>query len=910
MIEQQYYTRERRGIFRSAEGYDSIAKSKGLNDNFIKKYLHPFCFYSPPKSLEEIDERDISKFPQCLTCFQVESGELIIGNTSYVGADFTGLRNTFFTHNFIIPANEKEGYLKDFNRLIFAEGFGSSYDIEKGKLIEQISRLQYDDAGDLKADKRVLIEKLGITKEIFKKMLYAAFMTAEGKKKLYISLNVDIGDISLYAKVLLKHIFMGLPYDLKSNMGFMTYSKEAEARKYINITFVEKGSIRMGDSRYERDYVFDLSQNRIPYNDFNIEHNDYLDFIWESIMSGKSPDEFYRFCQPILADMKQDKRIQLETYDELSRIFQIRNGDEQLFVNNREEILDSFFKYLNKTNRIDKEELDSVFLELLDKEKKDLMEASRYIPTNNTILSYMRYYGFGDSSVNVKIAFIILLAIKNSKAFKEASYASQVFKTISKDGDLLKELIDMTFKYNALFIIEDYFNERLNSITGLKELFNEIKFWTDTSYKIVSEGFFINGTLDKLLGFLEKSRDKIYMGKEIHQFIPGLCNNSGSPQAGKACKEYGEYILKRVKEYIYRNIELGQLESKDIINLGYLKLGTDEEKYLILEDIRDLMAEDGEKARSSIRERMLDKRYGIYADNMKSLIKKIYKDNISPSSLENISMAFIQGGTVRELKYDAEQMLGYIYSNGGKASVYDYIIWSFENNVFTNTLNYESHKDAVKNYFINDDRDAIKDKAIRKRLYGCNNKLLDMMIKDIDYEVSSPFMKFIEKNKPQILGTAGIALASFLLIFASLFFLEYVNRGENGPGENPARIQIADMKIQIKSEIDNIAGKDFNYKIFAGVEDIGEADIETGITYKNIMIDNDGNFSAEEEDVEEFERKGRSKIKDDIILKYSVRLSTRKDLKAENVDSQEKLEKAYKAIEKILVDNYRIWEGL
>ncbi|MCQ1528572.1 GAP1-N2 domain-containing protein [Lutispora saccharofermentans] len=906
MIEQQYYTRERRGIFRSAEGYDSIAKSKGLNDNFIKKYLHPFCFYSPPKSLEEIDERDISKFPQCLTCFQVESGELIIGNTSYVGADFTGLRNTFFTHNFIIPGNEKEGYLKDFNRLIFAEGFASSYDIEKGKLIEQISRLQYDDAGDLKANKRVLTEKLGITKEIFKKMLYAAFMTVEGKKKLYISLNVEAKDISLYAKVLLKHIFMGLPYDLKSNMGFMTYSREAEAKKYINITFVEKGSIRMGDSRYERDYVFDLSQNRIPYNDFNIDHHDYLDFIWENMMSGKSPEEFYRFCQPILADMKQDKRIQLETYDELSRIFQIRNGDEQLFIDNREEILESFFKYLNKTNRLDKKELDGVFLELLDKEKKDLMEASRYIPTNNTILSYMRYYGFGDSSVNVKIAFIILLAIKNSKAFKDASYASQVFKTISKDGDLLKELIDMTFKYNALFIIEDYFNERLNSITGLKELFNEIKFWADTSYKVVSEGFFINGTLDKLLGFLEKSRDKIYMGKEIHQFIPGLCNNSGSPQAGKACKEYGEYILKRVKEYIYRNIELSQLESKDIINLDYLKLGTDEEKYLILKDIRGLMAEDGEKARSSIRERMLDKRYGIYADNMKSLIKKLYKSNIEPSSLENISMAFIQGGTVREPKYDAEQMLGYIYSNGGKASVYDYIIWSFENNVFTNTLNYESHKDAVKNYFINDDREAIKDKAIRKRLYGCNNKLLDMMIKDIDYEISSPLMKFIEKNKTQILGTAGIALASLLLLFASLFFLEYVNRGENGPDENPARVQIADMKAQIKSEIDNIAGKDFNYKIFAGVEDIGEDDIETGITYKNIMIDNDGNSSIEAEDVEELDREGKSKIKDDIVLKYSISLKAEKGSEAENADTQERLEKAYKAIEKILVDNYRM----
>ncbi|WP_458305985.1 GAP1-N2 domain-containing protein, partial [Clostridium perfringens] len=39
------YTRERRGTFRSAEGFDTVARSSGSEASFIKKVLHPFCQY-------------------------------------------------------------------------------------------------------------------------------------------------------------------------------------------------------------------------------------------------------------------------------------------------------------------------------------------------------------------------------------------------------------------------------------------------------------------------------------------------------------------------------------------------------------------------------------------------------------------------------------------------------------------------------------------------------------------------------------------------------------------------------------------------------------------------------------------------------------------------------------------------
>lgn len=44
LIQQQMYTRERRGIFRSTEGFDTVANSKGLDASFIKRCCIPYVY--------------------------------------------------------------------------------------------------------------------------------------------------------------------------------------------------------------------------------------------------------------------------------------------------------------------------------------------------------------------------------------------------------------------------------------------------------------------------------------------------------------------------------------------------------------------------------------------------------------------------------------------------------------------------------------------------------------------------------------------------------------------------------------------------------------------------------------------------------------------------------------------------
>lgn len=94
-IQQQMYTRERRGVFRSAEGFDTVARSSGLEPSYIKKVLHPFCQYEAPAELTARSEKDAEAYPAALHLFHTETGETVLGRSVFQPADFTGLRSAF-----------------------------------------------------------------------------------------------------------------------------------------------------------------------------------------------------------------------------------------------------------------------------------------------------------------------------------------------------------------------------------------------------------------------------------------------------------------------------------------------------------------------------------------------------------------------------------------------------------------------------------------------------------------------------------------------------------------------------------------------------------------------------------------------------------------------------------------------
>lgn len=89
MVEQQYYTKGRGGLFSQMAGYDTVAKTPLLKPEYIKKNIHPLCNYDIPSELQKDGETDETKYPPNFIIFPTSTGELIVGQAIYKNEDFT-----------------------------------------------------------------------------------------------------------------------------------------------------------------------------------------------------------------------------------------------------------------------------------------------------------------------------------------------------------------------------------------------------------------------------------------------------------------------------------------------------------------------------------------------------------------------------------------------------------------------------------------------------------------------------------------------------------------------------------------------------------------------------------------------------------------------------------------------------
>ena len=172
MIKQQYYTREKSGLYSLNPGYNTIAKSESLEDAFVVKLLQEYCFYEAPFKL--LNEKNYDKFPKAYTCINAPSGELVLGCSFFVPIDYEGKRSTYFTHNYVIPEKEKNSFIKNPEKIAYASGFKSSFDRTKGSILQEVTTIE---TNRLENDFTDLLHQLKIDKKTFKQLIMACFMS-------------------------------------------------------------------------------------------------------------------------------------------------------------------------------------------------------------------------------------------------------------------------------------------------------------------------------------------------------------------------------------------------------------------------------------------------------------------------------------------------------------------------------------------------------------------------------------------------------------------------------------------------------------------------------------------------------------------------------------------------------------
>ncbi|NMM63660.1 hypothetical protein HBE96_13450 [Clostridium sp. P21] len=320
MIEQHFYTRDRRGIFSKTPGYDTVAKSANLQDEFIINTLHDLCFYEAPASLA--GEEDLSKYPKALFCVNTEEGSMVIGESAFVGRDYTGERNRYFTHNYIIPEEEKDDYIKNPERIIYSEGFINNYDINEGHVIPEVKEIRKAEFLSGNSSIEEMYSKASINEEIFVNIIKASFHAAQYGKKIYIVLDCDNNLIADISREILKYLYRVLPFKVRRKIGFITYMKAPKSKSLINIIFLCKGSIKRINTELKAGYIFDIPNKEFYIDGIDKEKHLFIDFAINNVENVQVLNDFFSKVD----HNKLEESLNLRRYDDILNVDNERNS--------------------------------------------------------------------------------------------------------------------------------------------------------------------------------------------------------------------------------------------------------------------------------------------------------------------------------------------------------------------------------------------------------------------------------------------------------------------------------------------------------------------------------------------------------------------------------------------------------
>lgn len=254
-INQQMYTRERRGLYNVNAGYDSIAKSDGLTDSFVKGEIHPYCvFFGGARSL---------------TVAHFSCGSMLLGQAVHVPVDFTGQRAAFFAHNYILPAERVGECLGDIERL-FLTNFETSYELNRGGELEELDVLP------VSPSKSNSISFHDISETMLTHITNCVIKSVESAKKTYVILSPKTRQKHEFACAMIVEIYKNLPVWLKHIFGFCTCSREPEKRKNIHLVFLESEAFRVGGTRFAGDFTVDLRCEVPPQSPYCIDFAAYI----------------------------------------------------------------------------------------------------------------------------------------------------------------------------------------------------------------------------------------------------------------------------------------------------------------------------------------------------------------------------------------------------------------------------------------------------------------------------------------------------------------------------------------------------------------------------------------------------------------------------------------------------------
>ncbi|MEC0175432.1 hypothetical protein P4H83_11245 [Paenibacillus favisporus] len=789
-VQQQMYTRERRGIFRSTEGFDTIARSLGLEHGFIKKVLHPFCQYDAPAELTARSEKEAAAYPDALHLFRAETGETVLGRSVYQPADFTGLRSAFFTHNYVLPPGWMEQTGTDYRRLLNAQ-FTDHYDIELGPDLPELGDLPVEKDGQSMAAAEVmaLLEELHIDEKVFKQLLFAAISSVSGKKKVYIVLDVPVEQLSVKARELLHVLYGSLPYALRSELGFLTYAKEPQSKKGIHLTFVEKGGLRLGDRSVEKDYLFELVAGRVINVDLDWSKQPYLDFAWANLRNPERAEEFYAFADQMMEGMEPIRRISIAGYHELCALYQIDQGREELYTAQPGTVLHCILDYLSTPGAIHaKARLNQLFLTRFDKEL-DRVKLGE-VPGTDIIESIKDYYAVDGKNFGLRIVEYFIRTINNALSQQREDIAQAAYGMLESTPALSRTFFARVLSSPGLpaLLFEPYIENRLKQAATASDLVELAGVWVQNHPIVLENAVFTKLAETQLMDKLGRESDPV---RAVNAVMDQLDDLERDPGRGLGQIEGGSRFVDRLvyaaNLFLLKDLDLERLSREQLLDIGFLREAKELRSWVSRFDARirskanvmlalyQWFGTDHPK-----REDVLDGLSFAERDQVQYIGRGWLQREVKPEEFEWITLAFCQDVETGAVDYGS--LLDFVYKYGDSPeTVYEYIQWSADQPLFVRPRGLvPAYAAAIVSFMKRNDPGAFRNKDKVKRYFDSAPQALQPAYARARSELAPSWMKFFRNNRKPIM------LSSVLLVIVIAAGITMLTLQANGAFDRKA----------------------------------------------------------------------------------------------------------------------------
>ncbi|MFD0958440.1 GAP1-N2 domain-containing protein [Paenibacillus chungangensis] len=766
-IQQQMYTRERRGIFRSTEGYDTIAKSDGLDSIFVKKVLHPLCVYDAPAALATDGVKEESAYPESLHLLHLDGGTVVLGRSVYKGADFTGLRSTFFTHNYILPGGELQA--NDYRSWLSAE-FVDTYAIESGTELRELDALPQAAPGIEDEAASSILASLGFQAREFKALLHAMMQSLAGKKKVYVALDVPISRLSHEAKRLLVVLYRCLPRAYRETLGFMTYSKEPVSRKGIHLTFVEPGSLRAGDRETEKEFVFDMTSGRIMNIDMEKLHYPFLVYAWSAVESNFEWEGFHPFADQMLEGMDSTCALAPSTYHDLAELYAAAEYGEERLGELDSSLLSRSLPYLRTPGAMEnKVQLHDLLLARFDLHYDKLLQGE--IPQEDILSLYLQYYGIVGKLMENKLVGFMVLAVTNAYKTGDEDAVARLYDVIESDEMLglaffSKVVAEARFADKLFF---PYLARKLKEVQ-LHNWIGLLMEWGRSFPRLFQYEQLYATARHSLGAKLAKERHRLaaadLLVQQLLQVEAGA--KHGGSKADIGAVGLGKELELAVYDTLLAGISFDRLTRHELANAEFL--GDSGRLRRWNEGLQD----PGRMAAS----RKLRALYAwfVLKESGESLLRGLDQDeacslqeigrdllarDLREDEFEGLIPAFLQGPSWDLVDFDG--LFQFLHEHcAEKETIYRFILWTETSPYFMRARGFvPAYRTALQRYFTKHDRTALKSRANWKNSFNGSGDRLKAALKEIQLELSSPLVRLLRNNRrgTLLLSVAGVGVA-------------------------------------------------------------------------------------------------------------------------------------------------------